>query len=80
MNSNVIYIIDDVQESQHEPEKLEKENNNVYRIVGIIDGHYIVKIPKVYLNCFKCILNSHLVVEYLLCNGILMSFISLNRS
>ena len=26
--------------------KLEKENNNKYRIIGIIDGHYIVKTPK----------------------------------
>ena len=23
-----------------------KENNNMYRIVGIIDGHYIVQTPK----------------------------------
>ncbi len=29
MNFNVIYFIDDVQESQLEPEKLEKENNNI---------------------------------------------------
>lgn len=27
-------------------EKLEKENNNMYRIVGIIDGHYIVQTLK----------------------------------
>ena len=45
MNSNVIYIIDDVHEPQLEPEKLEKENN-MYDIVGIIDGHYIVETPK----------------------------------
>ena len=29
-----------------ESEKLEKENNNIFRIVGIIDGHYIVQTPK----------------------------------
>ena len=34
--------IDDIQEPQPEAEKLEKENNNMYKIVGIIDGHYIV--------------------------------------
>ncbi len=28
------------------PEKLEKENNNMYRILGLIDGHYIVKTCK----------------------------------
>ncbi len=39
-------VIDDVQEPQLEPKKLKKENNNKYRIVGIIDDHYIVKTPK----------------------------------
>jgi hypothetical protein len=40
-------VIDDVQESQLEPERLVKgNNNNMYRIVNIIDGHYIVKTPK----------------------------------
>ncbi len=29
-----------------EPKKLEKENNNRYRIIGIIDGHYIVQARK----------------------------------
>ena len=50
MNKNNIRIpvsvIDDVQEPQLEPEKLEKENNNMYRIIGIIDGHYIAQTPK----------------------------------
>ncbi len=46
MNSNVIYLIDDVQEPQLEPDNLEKENNNMYRIIGIVDGHYVVKTPK----------------------------------
>ena len=41
-----VSVIDDVQEPQLEPEKLEKENNNMYRIIGIIDGHYIVRTPK----------------------------------
>ncbi len=36
-------VIGDVQEPQLEPEKLEKDNNNMYIIVGIIDGHYIVQ-------------------------------------
>ncbi len=40
------HIIDDVQESQQESEKLEKENNDLYRIIGIIDGHYIVQTLK----------------------------------
>ena len=35
MNPNIIYIIDDVLETQPEPEKLEKENN-MYVIVGMI--------------------------------------------
>ena len=44
-------LVDNVQESQPVPEKLEKENNNnmyrnIYRIIGIIDGHYIVQTPK----------------------------------
>ncbi len=35
-----VFVIDDVQKPQHEQEKLDKENNNnMYRIVGIIDGH-----------------------------------------
>jgi len=38
--------IDDAREPQPELEKLEKENNNMYRIIGIIDGHYIVKTLK----------------------------------
>jgi hypothetical protein len=36
-------VIGDVQEAQLEPEELEKENNNMYRIIGIMDGHYVVK-------------------------------------
>ena len=36
-------VANDVQKPQIEPEKLENENKNMYRIVGIIDGHYIVK-------------------------------------
>ena len=45
-----------------ETDKIEKENNNMYRIIGIIDGHYIVqtteglKNPKVLnlvLNVFQ---------------------------
>jgi hypothetical protein len=46
MNSDVIYIIDDVQKSQLKPEKFERENDSMYKIVGIIDGHYIIKTPK----------------------------------
>ena len=45
MDSNVIYIIDDVQEPQLEPEKSEKENN-MYDIVGIVGDQYIVKTEK----------------------------------
>ena len=45
MNSNVIYIIDDVQEPQLEPVKLEKENN-MYDIVGMVGDQYIVKTDK----------------------------------
>ncbi|MGR3174465.1 MAG: hypothetical protein ACUZ8N_07695 [Candidatus Scalindua sp.] len=32
--------------SEWKPEKSERENNNMYRIIGIIDGHYIVQTPK----------------------------------
>jgi len=39
-------VIDDFQKPQPEPEKLEKENSNMYRIIGIIDGHYIVQAHK----------------------------------
>ncbi|MGR3174956.1 MAG: hypothetical protein ACUZ8N_10185 [Candidatus Scalindua sp.] len=44
-------LVDNIQESQPVPEKLEKENNNnmyrnIYIIIGIIDGHYIVQTPK----------------------------------
>ena len=39
-------VIDDVQKSHIESEELEKEDNNMYRIIGIIDGHYIVKTSK----------------------------------
>ncbi len=46
MNSNVIYIIDDVQEPQLEPEKSEKGNNNMYDIVGLAGDKYIVKTDK----------------------------------
>ena len=50
MNKNNIRIpvsvIDDVQESQLEPEKLEKENNHMYRIIGIIGDQYIVETDK----------------------------------
>jgi len=32
---------------KHEPEKLEKDNyDNMYKIIGIIDSHYIVQSPK----------------------------------
>ena len=41
-----LYIIDDVQEPQPEPEVLEKDNDNMYTIVGTIDGYYIVQTPK----------------------------------
>ncbi len=41
-----VSVIDDVQEPKLEPEKLEKENSNMYKIVGIIEGHYIVKTHK----------------------------------
>ena len=39
MNYNIIYIIDDVQKLQLEPGTSEKENNNMYGIIGIIEGH-----------------------------------------
>ncbi len=39
-------VIDDVQEPQLEPEELEVEDNNMYKIIGIIDGHYVVKTKK----------------------------------
>jgi len=35
-----------IQETQLESEKLEKDNGNMYQIVGIIDDHYIVETPK----------------------------------
>ncbi len=41
-----VSVIDDVQEHQLAPGKLEKENNNMYRIVGTINGHYMVETPK----------------------------------
>ena len=51
MNKNHVYrkseTVEEHREPQLEPEKLEKENNNnMYRIVGIIDDHYIVQTPK----------------------------------
>ncbi len=39
-------VIEDVQKTHLEPKVLEKENSNMYKIVGIIDGHYIVQTPK----------------------------------
>jgi hypothetical protein len=39
-------VIDDVPETQLEPEELEKENNNMYRIIVIIGDQYIVKTDK----------------------------------
>ncbi len=36
-------VVGDVQESQLEPEELEKENNNMYRIISY---HYIVETPE----------------------------------
>ena len=41
-----VSVIDDVQEPQLALEELKKEENNMYRIVGIIDGHYIVQTHK----------------------------------
>jgi hypothetical protein len=46
MNSNVIYIIDEAHEPQLEPEKLEKENNNMYGMEGMVGDQYIVKTDK----------------------------------
>jgi hypothetical protein len=50
MNKNHVYrkpaTVEENREPQHEPEKLAMEGNNMYRIVGIIDGHYIVRTPK----------------------------------
>ena len=50
MNKNHVYrkpeTVEENRKLQLEPEKSEKENNNIYRIVGIIDGHYVVKTPK----------------------------------
>lgn len=41
-----VSVVNDIQEPQLEPENLETENNNMYKIIGIIDGHYIVKARK----------------------------------
>ena len=41
-----VSVIDDIQEFHPEQEKSENENNNMYRIIGIIDGHYIIQSPK----------------------------------
>jgi len=50
MNKNHVYrkpvAFEESKESEFKPEKLEKENNNMYRIAGIIDDHYIVQTPK----------------------------------
>ena len=51
MNKNHVYHKPEIVEGDRDPklelEKLEKENNNnMYKIVGIIDGHYIVKTHK----------------------------------
>ena len=50
MNKNHIYHKPVIVEENKEPDialgKLEKENNNMYRIVGLIDGHYIVQTHK----------------------------------
>ena len=50
MNKNHVYrkseTVEEHREPQLEPEKLEKENNNMYRTIGIIDGHYVVKTRK----------------------------------
>jgi hypothetical protein len=49
MNKNHVYrepvTVEEEKEPDLEPEKREKENN-MYRIVGLIDGHYIVQTPK----------------------------------
>ena len=50
MNKNHVYrkpvTVEENKESELEPKKLEKENNKMYIIVGIIDDHYIVETPK----------------------------------
>jgi hypothetical protein len=50
MNKNHVYhkpeTVQENREFELELEKLDKENNNMYRIIGIIDGHYIVQTPK----------------------------------
>ncbi len=50
MNINHVYrepvTVEENREPLLEPERLEEENNNMYRIVGIIDDHYIVQTPK----------------------------------
>ncbi len=50
MNKNHVYrkteTVEENRESELETENLEMENNNMYRIVGIIDGHYIVETHK----------------------------------
>ncbi len=33
-------VVEEIQEPKFKPEKLEKEDNNMYRIIDIIDGHY----------------------------------------
>ncbi len=47
-NQTTTFVINDVQELQTEPVEFEKEktNNNMYKIIGIIDGHYIVQSHK----------------------------------
>ncbi len=45
-NRTPVSVIDDVQEPQLGSEKLERKNNNMYRITGVIDCHYIVQTPK----------------------------------
>ena len=32
--------------AEWKPEKSERKNNNMYRFIGIIDGHYVVKTHK----------------------------------
>ncbi|MCR4289173.1 MAG: hypothetical protein NUV86_02805 [Candidatus Scalindua sp.] len=50
MNKNHVYrkpeIVEEKSEPQLEPVELEKENKSMYTIVGIIDGHYIIKTRK----------------------------------
>ena len=50
MNKNHVYrkpeTVAENRDPELEPEELVKENKNMYRIVGIIDGHYIVQTPK----------------------------------